>query len=324
MPPRSDRAPAIVAALVALLLALAGCGGSGGDGGELRLGYFPNITHGPALIGVEEGVFAREITAMPVRPERFATGTEAVAAMLAGSLDASYMGMGPVITTLSRAPGAIRVVAGVGEAGAVLVVRRGAGIRSVADLRGRDVGFPGFGNTQDMTLRLVLQEAGLSTGRDDPDVRLVRIRNADLQTAFERGALDAALVPEPWGAILEDAGVADLLLPADRILGGHYPTTVLVVRSEFADAHPEVVAQLVAANREVVRMAGEDPARVADAFRSSVKSDKLGDDILVPAVRTNIPSTEVDPDGTAALLRAAADAGYLDGPVTLAELLPAP
>lgn len=304
-----------------LLLAVSGCGGGSADGGELRLGYFPNITHGPALIGVQEGIFERDVTAMRVKPEKFATGTEAVAAMLSGSLDASYMGMGPVITTLSRAPGSLRVVAGVGEAGAVLVVRRGAGIRTVADLRGRDVGFPGFGNTQDLTLRLVLEEAGLDTSRDDPDVRLVRIRNADLQTAFERGALDAALPPEPWGAVLEQAGLADVLLPADRILGGHYPTTVLVVRSEFADAHPEAVAQLIAANREVVRLA-RDPRRVADAFTAEVKS-KLDAELLLGAVRSNIPTTDVDPEGTSALLRAAVRAGYMDEPVALNDLLPA-
>lgn len=321
MPPRCSRL-AVVAAVLALLATLAGCGGGSGDGGELRLGYFPNITHGPALIGIQEGVFDRQVTAMPVKPEKFATGTEAVAAMLAGSLDASYIGMGPVITTLSRAPGSIRVLAGVGEAGADLVVRRGAGIDSVADLRGRDVGFPGFGNTQDMTLRLVLEEAGLSTARGDADVRLVRIRNADLQTAFERGALDAALPPEPWGSVLEQAGLADVLVEADEILGGHYPTTVLVVRSEFADAHPEAVAQLVAANQELVRLA-RDPERVAAAFVAEVKSNKLDPELLLGAIRTNIPTTDVNRAGTAALLRAAEDAGYLADPVSLEQLLPA-
>ncbi len=322
MPPRSDRRLAGLVALLLLLLGLAGCGGGSGDGGQLRLGYFPNITHGPALIGVQEGIFERDITAMAVTPEKFATGTEAVAAMLSGSLDASYMGMGPVITTLSRAPGSLRVVAGVGEAGAVLVVRRGAGIRSVADLRGKRIGFPGFGNTQDLTLRIVLNQAGLSTDRSDPDVRLVRIRNADLQTAFERGALDAALPPEPWGALLEQAGIADVLLPADRILGGRYPTTVLVVRSAFADANPEAVEQLLAANRRVVELA-RDPARVADAFLAEVKSSTIDRQLLLRAIGTNVPTTEVDPEGTAALLRAAEDAGYMDEPVALRDLLPA-
>jgi len=320
LPPRCSRIAALVAVL-ALTAALAGCGGSG-DGGELRLGYFPNITHGPALIGLQEGVFDREVTAMPVKPVKFATGTEAVAAMLAGSLDASYIGMGPVITTLSRAPGSIRVLSGVGEAGADLVVRRGAGIRSVAGLRGRKVGFPGFGNTQDMTVRLVLQAAGLSTSRRDPDVRLVRIRNADLTTAFQRGALDAALPPEPWGSVLEQAGLADVLVPADRILGGHYPTTVLVVRAGFADEHPRAVAQLAAANRELVRLA-RDPRRVAGAYTAEVKGNKLDPALLLRAIRTNIPTTDVNRAGTAALLRAAEEAGYMADPVSLEQLLPA-
>jgi len=321
LPARPERRLASLAALLLLLLALGGCGGGGGEADELRLGYFPNITHGPALIGVEEGIFAERITAMPVRPEKFVTGTEAVAAMLSGSLDASYLGMGPVITTLSRAPDSLVVLAGVSEAGAVLVVRKGAGIRSLDDLRGRSVGFPGFGNTQDLALRIELERAGVSTARTDPDLRLVRIRNADLSTAFRPGALDAALAPEPWGALLVQAGLAEVLLPADRVMDGRAPTTILVARREFAEANPEVIAQLVAANRELVGLAG-DPERVADAFEQNVKGTDIDRTLLVDAVRTNVLTTRIDPVETRNLVEAARDAGYLDGPVTVEQLLP--
>ena len=260
----------VVAFLAALGLAAAvliGCGGGAGDGSTLRLGYFPNLTHGPALVALDEGIFDRRVTALEVKPEKFSTGTEAIASMLAGSLDASYIGMGPVITALSRAPGSVEVIAGVSEAGAVLVARRGSGIRTVADLRGRTVGFPGFGNTQDLALRVLLKQAGLSPQAQGGSVSMVRIRNADLRTAFERGALDATLAPEPWGATLVDLGLADVVLPANKIVnGGRYPTTVLVVRTAFADAHPEAVAQLVAANRDAVTLARKRPDLVATAF----------------------------------------------------------
>ena len=314
------RAAAVAAALVAVLALLAGCGG-GEEPRELRLGYFPNITHGPALIGVEDGVFAERITAMPVRPAKFITGTEAVAAMLSGSLDASYMGMGPVITILSRAPDSLVVLDGVGKSGSVLVARRGLGIGSVGDLRGRRIGFPGFGNTQDLALRIELRRAGLDTDRSDPDVRLVRIRNADLRTAFDRGALDAAIAPEPWASLLVQEGLAEVLLPSTRIMDGRDPTTVLVADRRFAEANPEVIDQLVAANREVVRLA-RDPVRVADAFERNVGGSGIDRDLLVESVRANVPTTRIDREQTRALLEAAGDAGYLDGPVRLEQLLP--
>jgi NitT/TauT family transport system substrate-binding protein len=316
-------AAALAAALLLVALLATGCGG--GDGGTLRLGYFPNLTHGPALVGKEDGIVERQVTAMPTDWVKFTTGTEAVASMLAGSLDASYVGMGPVITTLSRAPGSLRVLSGVSEAGAVLVVRRGAGIRSLRDLRGRNVGFPGFGNTQDLTLRVMLAEVGLTASpRSDGDVRMVRIRNADLPSAFQRGALDAAIAPSPWGEQLVAQGLADVLVPADRIIdGGRYPTTVLVVTDDFMRAHPEAVRQLERANTLAVAAARRSPAAVVDAFEKAVRSSAPTRDVLDASIGTNVFTTEVAPAGTRALLGAAREAGYLRRPVTLADLLPA-
>ena len=66
------RASTLVLALVALL-ALAACSrreapaepaapaAGGTPAAELRLGYFPNITHAPALIGVANGYFQQEL-----------------------------------------------------------------------------------------------------------------------------------------------------------------------------------------------------------------------------------------------------------------------
>jgi NitT/TauT family transport system substrate-binding protein len=317
----------LVAFLAALGLAagvLVGCGGGGGgDGNTLRLGYFPNLTHGPALVALDEGIFDRRVTALKVKPQKFSTGTEAIASMLAGSLDASYIGMGPVITALSRAPGSVRVVAGVSEAGAVLVARRGSGIRSVADLRDHTVGFPGFGNTQDLALRDLLADAGLRPESQGGSVRMVRIRNADLRTAFERGALDATLAPEPWGATLVDLDLADVVLPADKMVNaGRYPTTVLVVRAAFADAHPEAVAQLVAANREAVALAQKRPDLVSAAFTKAAKGKVPSPPALAAAVASSVPGIEVNREGTSILLQAARDAGYLAKPVGLDQLIP--
>ena len=200
-------------------LATIGHGAFGlGDEHQLRLGYLANITNAAALVGKDRGIFARGLPGTTVTVSKFTTGTEATAALLSGSLDASYLGMGPVITAQSRAPGQLTVVAGAGEAGAVLVVRKGSGIRALADLRGKRVGFPGYGNTQDLALQWELAQVGLTAGRGQ-DVHTVRVANADLRTAFERGALDAALSPEPWGSALVDQGLATVLLPADRIMG---------------------------------------------------------------------------------------------------------
>lgn len=316
------RVRASLAALVAaaVLVLAAGCGGEPDSQTRLRIGYLANITNAAALVGKKDGIFARDIPGRDVEFVKFSTGTEAVSALLAGSIDASYLGMGPVVISASRAPGQLRVVAGASEAGAVLVVRRGRGIRTLEDLVGRKVGFPGYGNTQDLSLQWELARVGVKGGREAP-VTTVRVRNADLRTAFQRGALDAALCPEPWGSQLVAEGLADVLLPADRVMGdGRYPSTVLVVRGSYAAAHPDVVQQLERANRQAVA-ASADPQRVADAFVASVKTS-IDRDVLLRGIAASHPTTDINPRGVSRMITAANRAGYLRGRVTVADVTP--
>ena len=316
----------LLAGLVLAVLALVcGCGSGGGSGEDgLRLGYFLNLTHAVPIIGLDEGVYARELPGVEISTREFLAGPEAVTAMLAGSLDASYLGAGPVITAASRAPGRLRIVAGANDAGAILVARAGSGIDSVSDLDGKSVAFPGYGNTQDLALRLVLEEAGLKPTDRGGSVRLVKIRNADIATGLQRGQLDAAMLPEPWGTQLIANGDASLLLDADQILGGRYPTTVLVVTEQLAKERPEVVRALVRANCAAVRIVEKRPELVVDAFRSIIKGvqGKAPSRATIEESEARLrPTTAVDRRGTDLLIGAAKRAGYLDGKVSYDDLV---
>ena len=311
--------------LVVVIALVSACGSGGGDGGGgVRLGYFLNLTHAVPIVGLDQGLYARELPDTPISTREFLAGPEAVTAMLAGSLDASYLGAGPVITAASRAPGRLRIVAGANDAGAILVARAGSGIRSVSDLDGRSVAFPGYGNTQDLALRLVLEEAGLRPTDRGGSVRLVKIRNADIATGLQRGQLDGAMLPEPWGTQLIANGDATLLLDADQILGGAYPTTVLVVTDGLAREHPEVVRGLVRANCAAVRLVERRPDLVVDEFRAIIKGvqGRAPSRATIEASEARLrPTTQVDRRGTDLLIGAAKRAGYLDGRVSYDDLV---
>ena len=310
---------------------VAGCGSGGGDPDELRLGYFLNMTHAVPVVGLEQGLYADELPGVAISEREFLAGPEAVTAMLAGSLDASYLGSGPVITAVSRAPGRLRIVAGANDAGAILVARAGSGIRTVADLDGRTVAFPGYGNTQDLALRRVLEEAGLAPTERGGTVRLAKIRNADVATGLQRGQLDAAMLPEPWGTQLIANGDATLLLDARQILGGRYPTTVLVVTQELARERPAVVRALLRANCRAVDLVWRNPELVVGVFQEVIRGvqGRAPSRQTLRASEARLrPTTSVDRAGTEELIGAADRAGYLDGPVTYGMLvggaLPAP
>lgn len=232
-------------------VALAGCGGGGpsGSGGiadEVRLGYFANLTHTTANVGVAKDYFTDALGDTTLTPQIFNAGPEAVEALLSGSLDASYIGPNPAINAFATSDGeAIRIVAGATSGGASLVVR--PGIDGVEDLRGTTLATPQQGNTQDVALRAWLADNGLASDLDGGgDVAIAPTQNATTLQLFQRGELDGAWVPEPWATRLVLEGGGKVLLD-ERTLWpeGRFVTTHLIVRTAFLEEFPGTVKALL-------------------------------------------------------------------------------
>ncbi len=125
----------------------------------LRLGYFANVTHAPAIVGLEGGIFAKKLGKnVTLEPKLFNSGTEAIEAIAAGALDASYIGPSPTITAWTQFQKGVRVISGAASGGAYFVVK--PDINSAADLKGKVVASPQLGNTQDVALRTWLKGQG--------------------------------------------------------------------------------------------------------------------------------------------------------------------
>lgn len=231
------------AAALLLLAAAAACRREQAAGGPLRLGYFPNLTHAQALVGAADGSFARAL-GQPPALRQFNAGPAAMEALLAGDVDVSYVGPGPAAIAYLRSRGeALRVVAGAASGGAALFARTA---RAPRDLLGRRVASPQLGNTQDIALRVWLRRERLPVGEGPGRVHVVPLSNPDILGLFGRRELEAAWVPEPWGARLEaEAGAHLLVDERDLWEGRRFPTTVVVAsRRALAERRPEVVALL--------------------------------------------------------------------------------
>ncbi|NIK60742.1 aliphatic sulfonate ABC transporter substrate-binding protein [Kribbella shirazensis] len=241
----------LLAAALALTVAAAGCSRADsnepaaasndkGPATELRLGYFPNVTHAAALVGLGEGLFTKELGSTKLVPTKFNAGPEAVGALLGGSLDASFIGSGPAINAYAKSNGeAVRLIAGTTSGGAQLVVK--PTITKPADLAGKTVVTPQLGNTQDVSLKKWLADQQL-TGK----VKVTNLENAQTLDAFKKGEVDAAWLPEPWSSrLVLDAGAKVLLDEASLWPDGKFPTTVLIVRTQFLQEHPETVKALL-------------------------------------------------------------------------------
>lgn len=154
--------------VVALATAVTACGNDASSAGnqapsdtdvtrsatadEVRLGFFPNVTHAPALVGVEEGFFEENLGDTELTTSTFNAGPEAVEALFADALDVTYIGPNPAINAFAQSDGeAIRIISGSTSGGAYLVTT--PEITTAEDLKGKKIATPQLGNAQDVALR---------------------------------------------------------------------------------------------------------------------------------------------------------------------------
>ena len=238
----------------------AAASGAGTPAAELRLGYFPNLTHATAVYGDAEGVFEEALGETDLSTQTFNAGPAAVEALFAGAIDATYIGPNPALNAFIKSNGeAIRIVAGATSGGASLVVK--PEITDVSQLRGRSIGTPQTGNTQDIALRHYLKENDYEVDeRGAGDVTIVAQENAQNLATFQSGDIDGAWVPEPWASrlVLEGGGTV-LVNERDLWPGGDFVTTHLVVRTEYLRDHPQTVKALVEGSVEANRQIAADP-----------------------------------------------------------------
>jgi len=321
---RRPRLRALAVLAVAGALALSGCSGDASSASSsaagktaLRLGYFPNVTHATALVGVEKGIFAEDLgPGVTLRTNQFNAGPAAIEALFSGAIDATYVGPNPTVTGFTKSQGeAVRVVAGAASGGAFLVVRDG--IDSPADLKGKTLATPQLGNTQDVALRHWLKQQGLtSTLTGGGDVKIVPQENSQILDAYSAGAIDGAWVPEPNATRLVDKGAKVLVDEKSLWPGGKFVTTNLIVNPSYLDEHPDVVKRLVQGSVDANAWLNANPAEaqkvVADAI-ARLSGKPLPDGVVAKAW-ANITFTD-DPVPTSLITGAAhaAEVGTLEG-----------
>lgn len=291
----------VIGSALAAALTLAACGAEGATSApagaqeesevsatSVRLGYFPNFTHAPALVGLEEGLFEKHLgDDATLTTHTFNAGPDVIQALFSEELDLSFIGPNPAINGFAQSDGeALRIVSGAASGGASLVVREG--IETREDLAGTKIATPQLGNTQDVALRYWLDELGYdATLEGGGDVSVVPTGNGETLSAFASGAIDGGWLPEPWATRLVLQGGGHVLLDeAELWADGRFVTTHLIVRTDFLAENPDLVRAVIAAEIEAVDFINENPddarALVNDAIEK-VTGDRVDDELLTAA-----------------------------------------
>jgi NitT/TauT family transport system substrate-binding protein len=260
-------------------------GSSGAAAGPVtvRLGYLANITHAPALIGVKNGYFATALgSAGTLKTSVFTSGTQETTAILAGQLDAAYVGPNPAINAWQKSNGTgIKIVSGAATGGASVVVK--PSITSAT---------PSLGNTQDVAVRYWLKQQGLATsptGGGDVSIKPTSPNSAAV-LEFKSGQIAGASEPSPYDVQIVKAG-GKVLYSEPGV------TTVLMVTQSFLSAHPDIVNDLLKAQIQANAFIKSNPAQaeqVANDQLAAYTGKPIKAGILDPAFKeitfTNDPN----------------------------------
>jgi len=240
----------------------------------IRFGYFPNMTHAQAVIGMADGTFARAFgDGVKIDPKVFNAGPSVIEAMFAGQIDIAYIGPNPAINGYVKSKGeALRIIAGATSGGAALVVRSDAGINSAADFRGKKIASPQLGNTQDVALRAWLLKQGFKLKEQGGDTQVIPTANPDILTLFKKKEIDAAWVPEPWATrLVREANGKIFLDERDLWQGGKFTTACVIVSTKFLKEQPDLVKKFLAAHVELTQRINADPASAKQTLNKEIE-----------------------------------------------------
>ena len=260
----------------------------------MTLGFLTNITHASALVGLKEGFFTKDLgSAGTLKTTAFSTGTEETTALLAGQLDAAYVGPNPAINTWQKSSGsAIKIISGAATGGASIVVKKG--ITSASQLKGKTLATPSLGNTQDVAVRYWLKQNGVTTtttGGGDAFIKPTTPNSAAV-LEFKSGQIAGASEPAPYDIeMVQDGGTVLLSEPG--------VTTLLVVTQSFLSAHPAVVADLLKAQVQANDFIKSSPTAAQAAANAELASytGKALKSSIVAAAFKEITFTD-DPDAS--------------------------
>ena len=270
-------------------------------GETIRVGHFPNVTHVQGLVAhhlsrTGKGWFEQRLGPdVKIEWYIYHAGPSAMEAILADSIDLTYVGPSPALNAYTKSNGEeIRIVAAAAAGGAALVVQPDSGLKEPAQFRGKTIATPQLGNTQDIACRAWLSTGGLKVTQTGGDAFIIPTPNPDQLALFKNKKLDAVWTVEPWVSRLErDAGAKVVVEQSKDSI------TVLVSGVKFLKRKRDLAAKFVRAHSELTEWILAHPDEAKQMIRQELAAEtkaEVSADLVAQAwkriVLTNDPSLE--------------------------------
>lgn len=295
----------------------------------LRVGHFPNITHAQGLVAHAltrqgKGWFEQRLgPGVTLQWYVYNAGPAAMEAMIAKSIDLTYVGPNPALNVYAKSRGAeARVISGAAEGGSALVVQGDANLKSAADFRGKKIATPQLGNTQDVAARSWLIAGGLRITQTGGDAQVIPTANPDQLLLFKQKQLDGVWTVEPWVSRLVSEAGGKVLVDEPKAL-----TTLLVARADFLDKQRDLVRKFVAAQQELTDWIAAHPDEAQQLVRSELKAETQVDmapDLVAQAWQRIHWVHDVKREQIDDVVKSAQAVGFLRGAPDLGQFIQSP
>jgi len=261
----------IAYAVLSVSMVAATVGASYGQDKVVRIGY---QKYGKLVLLKSKGSLEEKLKAVGynVAWTEFPSGPPLLEALNVGAIDFGNTGEAPPI--FAQAAGApLQYVAFEPAApkGEAILVPKDSPIRSVADLKGKKVALNKGSNVHYLLVK-ALEKAGVKYS----DVEVAYLAPADARAAFERGAVDAWVIWDPFQSAAEAATGARTLTDGTGIVANYQ---FYFASKTFAASDPKIVDLVLAQLSEVDDWAKSDIHAVAEQ--------------LAPTIGLSVPVVEV-------------------------------
>ena len=265
--------------------------------------------------------------------ESYATGMALASALARGDIEVAYICLVPAINIYANAGVPIKIIAGTHKYGYGLVVNPEK-IQTVNDLEkpGIRLGCIQVGGAVDVLMHKMIDKYNLDQGKILANVQ--RMDPSKQVLAIKMGQLDAAFLPEQWATMAEELGFKMLLMSQD--IWPEMQGSVLVVKEDLIDNHPEVVKKLVDVSQKATDWANKHPeeaaeviARQLQAAGGKIPSDapegmsklEITPELLLKSMSRLEYTTEIDPAEVQATIDYIAALGYIKSSFNAADIL---
>lgn len=291
---------------------------------EINLGYFPNITHAPAIVGVSEDIFADELNGIKIKTRIFPNGSLFMDALATGQIDLGYVGPGPALNRYLQGAD-VKALASASTGGTVLVTRKDFTYNSITDLKNKVIATPALGCTHDLLFRQLIKDHNLNTNRRGGTIDHRAQKPATMIGLFATKQLDAAVVSEPWAARMEKELAAKVVVDWNQMpWQGKLPATLVVSTSEFIENNPELIKSFLRAHQKAVNFINNNPSQSSKIMQQQIKKitrQDLSLSIIERSLqRTNITS-ELNSSIVQKLANLSAELGFIKGNSNLAGFI---